>query len=120
MPAVTNIRIGGVELDEVVGKAYYSPRGSVRLSDALDGSSLNISTTQHMVTFTVPVELVPKVKAKLALNAFVEFSGRYSTSEMVDNAQVFVKDVNYLDSGDIEYTLSIAPYDAIIDESAPG
>lgn len=132
MPVVMNIVVAETSLGDVLGKAYISGistrttartsgRLRVRASEALDGSSLNLTTNPHLVTFTVPRgPQLAKVRSALQLNAAVAFSADYATGESVNDAVVLVKDVNPLDNGDVEFTLRVSPGDAIVRDRAPG
>lgn len=131
MPVVMNMVVAETSLGDVLGKAYISGistrttartsgRLTVRASEALDGSSLNLGTTPHLVTFTVPRgPQLTKVRPSLQLNASVNFSADYATGETINDAIVLVKDVNPLDNGDVEFTLRISPGDAIVRDQAP-
>lgn len=119
MPTVLNMYINGEKLSDVVGSAKLA-RKSVRVSESLDGSSLNISSSRHIVTFTVPERLLRWFQPMLQLNSEVRFSGDYSTGETVKNAIVQVLGVNPLDRGEIEYILSVSPNEAVVRESEPG
>ena len=119
MPTVMDIVLGNVKLDGVVGRAYR-PSTRLRVSEGLDGSSLDVDKVEHLVTFAVGREFVPRVKPFVKLNDYVPFSARYSTGETIARTEVLVRNVNPLDTGDMEYTLSVNPNTAIIDEPAPG
>lgn len=119
MPTVLDMEVGGIHLNNVIGKAYRRS-SRIRVSERVDGSSLNIGKVDHFVAFTLQPDLLPLLKPKLQLNSFIPFSARYSTGESLTRATAQVRDVNLMDSGDIEYTLSIGPNEAVLDGPAPG
>ena len=118
MPTVLDMTVDGHHLEGVIGNAHLG-RNSVRIRLS-EGSNLNIATSQHYVTFTVPQEMLRVLQPRIQLQSTVTFSAKYSTGEKISNAPVLVKNVDYLDRGDIAYTLSVAPNEAVIDIPNPG
>lgn len=118
MPAVTNIVAGGIDFSGILGRAYVRSK-SVRVSGRLDGSSLNLGSSEHFVSFTVPRDMLPAAQRTLRLNSLVPFSAIYSTGEMVANAVVLVKGVEPLDGGEVEFTLAVGPNEAVLKDRAP-
>ena len=115
MPKVVDIVIDGKTLKGVVGTAFLSKKG-VKVSESLDGSSLNITSAQHCVSFALPRELSPAFRPILGLLAKVRFSADYSTGEKVRNSVVQVTVVEPRDDGGVDIVLSVNPNEAILEE----
>lgn len=114
MPTVKDIMIGGIALADVTGRAY-SRSTRIRVSDNLDGSSLNLVSTGHVVSFAAPRDAAGGLRKILRLNAVIPLSCRYSTGESLRDAPVLVREVNPLDDGDTEYVLEVGPNEALLD-----
>lgn len=119
MPKVLNMIVEGVRLNEVVGDAFL-PGKSVKVTETLEGSSLNITLSAHLVAFTLPRELLALLQPVLKLHSEVRFSADYSTGEKVRDAVVQVKRVEPQDRGDVEYVFSVSPMDVVLDASETG
>lgn len=115
MPTIMEIMIGGIALPDVMGKAY-SRNSRIRMSDELDGSSLNLAATAHFVAFSMPRDTPGGLRKILRLNASVPLSCRYSTGETVHDAPAVVREINPQDGGETEYVLEVGPNEAIIED----
>lgn len=119
MPTALNMSVEGVTLPGVVGSVRL-PGKRVSVSEALDGSSLNVSSRRHEILFTASGDLLPLLQHILGLNDTVRFSADYSTGETVRGAIVQVLAVDPRDDGDVEYVLSVNPNEAVLRQSEPG
>lgn len=115
MPTIMDIMIGGIALPDVIGKAYLRNSG-IKVSDELDGSSLNLVGTAHFVAFSMPRDTPNGLRKILRLNAAIPLSCRYSTGETVHDAPAMIREINPQDGGETEYVLEVGPNEALLED----